>query len=114
MVYYNPNDNDISYLCPDVNAAIKCIEAYIYKNLQFSDKSIAPYKEIKIAQKRQGLMKLAEYLICHQYESSIINIVDDFMYKIRCRRADSAPGSEAYIFYDNIMDVLDDIVENFL
>ena len=113
MVYYNPDDEKPERSFPDISASISVVELYIEKKLQFPDYPVSTEKLREIAQKRQGLMMFIDYLVKHCYEAPVWNLLDNFMCKIMCKKAGMRPGSEIRKYYENIYNVLDDIVEYF-
>lgn len=114
MVYYNPDEEKPERTFPDVNASISVVELYIDKFLSFPDYPVSTEKLREIAQKRQGLMMFTDYIVKHCYEAPVWNLLDEFMCKVMCKKAGFRPGSEIYKFYENIYNVLDDIVEYFM
>jgi len=113
MVYYNPEDEAPVYL-NDVRIAIDIIENYIDIQVSFPDHPISPEKELTIAQKRQGLNELKNYLIEHRFEDELINLIDIFINRMNARAAQANPDSEAHKLFCNMRDAADEVSAYFL
>ncbi len=114
MVYYNPNEEELFPILYDVEIAFKIIDNYIDENLQFPDYPISSEKEKEIAQKRQGLMDLKNYILIHQFDMKMIDIIDAYVCKMWNQLVETEPYSEARQLFYNMYKAAEEIIGLFL
>ena len=114
MVYYNPDDEGLEYILHDVQIAFEMIDKYEKKYLKFPKQRVSKELELEISQKREGLRCLKEYILEHQFDMSMMDILDAFVCKMWNMTVQSQPNSEARVLFFNMYKVGDDIIGYFL
>ena len=99
----------------DISCALNILDCYRNNELASKTKYQKDIKTlIQVSQKKVGIDKLEDYIIDRAFEAPIVILIQDYIYFMNVRHAQSPEGTEASEFYKNMRDAADDVIKYFL